>query len=89
MCVCVDIYVCVCVGVCMWGSKCICTHIHTYILGFPDNSVGKESACNAGHPSLIPGLERSPGAGKGYSLQYSGLENSMECSPWGHRVRHN
>ena len=47
--------------------------------GFLDSSVGKESACNAGDPSLIPGLGRSPGEGKGYPLQYSGLENSMDC----------
>ena len=33
----------------------------------------------------IPGLERSPGEGKGYPLQYSGLENSMGYSPWGHK----
>ena len=45
----------------------------------PDSSVGKESACNAGDPSLIPGLGKSPGEGKGYPLQYSGLENSMDC----------
>ena len=43
---------------------------------FSDNSVGKESACSAGDPRLIPGLGRSPGEGKGYPLQYSGLENS-------------
>ena len=43
-----------------------------------NSSVGKESACNAGDPSSIPGLKRSPGEGKGYPLQYSGLENSME-----------
>ena len=48
------------------------------MLGFPDSSVGKESACNAGDPSLIPGSERSPGEGKGYPLQYSGLENAMD-----------
>ena len=42
--------------------------------GFPHRSVGKESACNAGDPSSIPGLGRSPGEGKGYPLQYSGLE---------------
>ena len=41
-------------------------------------SVGKESACNAGDLS-IPGLGRSPSEGKGYPLQYSGLENSMNC----------
>ena len=39
--------------------------------GFPDSSVGKESACNAGDPSLIPGLGRSAGEGTGYPLQYS------------------
>ena len=42
-------------------------------------SVGKESTCNAGDLSLIPELGRSPGEGKGYPLQYSGLENSMDC----------
>ena len=40
-------------------------------MGFPDSSVGKESACNAGDPSSIPGLGRSPGEGIGYPLQYS------------------
>ena len=44
---------------------------------FPDSSVGKESACNAGDPGSIPGLGRSCGEGNGYSLQYSGLEYSM------------
>ena len=48
-------------------------------LGFPNGSAGKESACNAGDPSSIPGLGRSPGEGKGYPLQYSGLQNSMDC----------
>ena len=38
----------------------------------------KESTCNAGDLGLIPGLGRSPGEGKGYPLQYSGLENSMD-----------
>ena len=47
--------------------------------GFPDSSVARESACNAGDPGSIPGLGRSPGEGKGYLLQYSGLENSMDC----------
>ena len=46
---------------------------------FPDSSVSKESACHAGDLGLIPGLGRSPGEGKGYSLQYSGLENSRDC----------
>ena len=47
-------------------------------LGFPCGSTGKESTCNAGDPVLIPGLGRSPGEGKGYPLQYSGLENFMD-----------
>ena len=46
--------------------------------GFPGSSAGKESTCNAADPSSIPGLGRSPGEGKGYPLQYSGLENSMD-----------
>ena len=48
-------------------------------LGFPGGSDSKESACNAGDLGAIPGLGRSPGEGKGYLLQYSGLENSMDC----------
>ena len=48
-------------------------------LGFPCGSAGKESACNAGDLGSIPGLGRSPEEGKGYPLQYSGLENSMDC----------
>ena len=40
----------------------------------------KKSACNAGDLGLIPGLGRSPGEGKGYLFQYSGLENSMDCT---------
>ena len=39
--------------------------------GFPDSSVGKESACNAGDPGSIPGSESSPGEGIGYPLQHS------------------
>ena len=45
---------------------------------FPDSSVGKESICTAGDPSSIPGSGPSA-EGIGYSLQYSGLENSMDC----------
>ena len=48
-------------------------------LGFPCGSAGKESAYNVGDLGLIPGLGRFPGDGKGYPLQYSGLENSMDC----------
>ena len=43
------------------------------------SSADKESACNAGDLDLIPGLGRSPGEGNRYPLQYSGLENSMDC----------
>ena len=46
--------------------------------GFPCGSAGKEPACNAGDVRSIPRLGRSPGEGKGYPLQYSGLENSMD-----------
>jgi len=42
-------------------------------------SAGKESACNVGDLGSIPGLGRSPVEGKSYPLQYSGLENSMDC----------
>ena len=42
-----------------------------FVVGFPDSSVGKESACNAGDPCSIPGSGRSPGEGLGYPLQYS------------------
>ena len=46
---------------------------------FPCGLPGKESACNVGNLGSIPGLGRSPGEGKGYPLQYSGLENSRDC----------
>ena len=52
-------------------------------MGFPDSSVGKESTCNAGDLGLIPGLGRSPGEGKGYPLQFSGLENSIDYTVHG------
>ena len=42
-------------------------------------SAGKESACKAGDRGSIPRLGRSPGGGKGYPLQHSGLENSVDC----------
>jgi len=50
--------------------------------GFPDGSAGKESACNVGDLSLIPGLGRSLGERNSYPLQYSGLENSMDRGAW-------
>ena len=52
-------------------------------MGFPGGSAGKGSTCNAGDLGLIPGLGRSPEEGKGHPLQYSGLENSMECIVYG------
>ena len=51
-------------------------------MGFPGGSDGEESACNAGDLGSIPGLGRSPGEGKGYPLQYSCLENSMDREIW-------
>ena len=52
-------------------------------MGFPGGSAGKEFACNVGDLGSSPGLERSPGEGKGYALQYSGLENTMDCTVHG------
>ena len=54
-----------------------------YRRGFPGSSAGKESACRSGDPGLVPGLGRSDGEGKGSPLQYSGLENSMDCIVYG------
>ena len=48
------------------------------VLMITSSSAGKESACNAGDPGLIPGLGRSAGEENGYPLQYCGLENSMD-----------
>ena len=50
--------------------------------GFPHDSVGKESACNAGDLGLIPGSGRSPGEGNSNPLQYSRLENPMDRGTW-------
>ena len=52
-------------------------------LGLEDGSAGKESACNEGDLGSIPGLGRGPGEGQGYPLQYSGLENSTDCTVHG------
>ena len=52
-------------------------------MGFPGGSADKESACSVGDLGSIPGLGRSPGEGKGYPLQYSGLENPMDCRAHG------
>ena len=63
------------------GHDRVTKHTHTtyFTMGFPSDSVVKNPLTNAGDASLNPGLKRSPGEGKGYSLQYSGLENSMDC----------
>ena len=57
-------------GPCLFSYNVIFSSTGSY-WGFPDSSVGKESACNAGDPSLIPGLGRSATEGIGYPLQYS------------------
>ena len=79
----------------LWGVRCIFRRnnafprdfwISSLISGFPDitdSSVGKESACSARDPSSIPGSGRYAGEGKGCPLQYSGLENSMDCTVHG------
>ena len=51
----------------------------------PIGSAGEETAYNEGDVGSSPGLGRSPGEGKGYPLQYTGLENSMDYSPWGRK----
>ena len=50
--------------------------------GFPGDSDGKESTCNAGDPGLISGSGRFPGEGNGYPFQYSCLENSKDRKAW-------
>ena len=52
--------------------------VFTLTLGFPDGAAGKESACNVGDLDSVPEMGRSPGEGKRYPLQYSGLENPMD-----------
>ena len=53
------------------------------VVGFPGGSAGKEVTGNVGDLGSIPELGRSAGEGKGHPLQYSGLENFMDYSPWG------
>ena len=60
-------------------SDCDLYSLIKQIYKHPCGLAGKESICNVGDLVLIPGLERSRGEGKGYSLQYSGLENLMDC----------
>ena len=52
---------------------------HSSLPGLPGSSAGEEFTCNAGDLGLISGLQKSPGEGKGYPLQYSGLESPMDC----------
>ena len=63
-----------------WGRERLPTPV---FLGFPCDSADKESAHNEGDLGSIPQLGRSPGEGKGYPLQYSGLEKSMNCIIYG------
>ena len=67
------------IGISVLASKILVLNSTSNEQGLPCGSAGKESACNAGDLGLIPGLRRSPGEGKGYPLQYSGLENSKDC----------
>ena len=64
------------VGKILWRRDRLPTPV---FLGFPCDSAGKESTCNVGDLGSTPGLGRYPEEGKGYPLQYSGLENSMNC----------
>ena len=76
-------------GDCLWNALALVSHLSFVSLllrcimlvnkGFPCGSVGKEFTCSMADLCSIPGVGRSPGEGKGYSLQYSGLENSMDC----------
>ena len=61
------------------GGHSIC---YCLKMGLPGGSEGKASACSAEDLGSIPGLGRSPGEGNGNPLQYSCLENSMDCGAW-------
>ena len=95
----VCVFLCVCaiawlldVNSVLWFTQCYLEHlilVFSFLeMGFPCGSAGKESTCNEGSLGSIPGLGRFPGEGKGYPLQYSGWENSMDYSPWGRRFGH-
>ena len=69
----------------MWINKkhtlpFICSGGYGYLLVFSGDSDGKESSWSMGDLGSIPGLGRSPGEGNGNPLQYSGLENPMDCT---------
>ena len=55
-------------------------------MSFLCGSDGKESACNVGDPGSTPGSGRSPGEGSGNALQYSCLENPVDCGAWQAKV---
>ena len=63
----------------LWCDGAYGTCLLQGVSNFPCGLSCKESTCNVGDLDLIPGLGRSPGEGKGYPLQYSGLENPMPC----------
>ena len=60
-------------------SKLLWTMFISLFQLFPGGSAGKESACKVEDLGSIPGLGRCPGEGNSYPLQYSGLDNSMDC----------
>ena len=71
------------VGKIHWRRDRLATPV---FLGFPGGSAGREPTCNVRDMGSNPGLGRSSGEGNSYPLQYSGLENSMDCvGPWGHK----
>ena len=69
-----------CAVLCLVAQACptLCDPMDCSPTGFSGGSAGKEYTCNAGYLGSIPGLGRSPGEGKDYPLQYSGLENSID-----------
>ena len=67
---------------CPLGPASVLFVSHFACFGFPGSSDGKQSACNTGDLGSIPGLERSPGKGNDYPLQYSCLENPMDRGAW-------
>ena len=58
---------------------CECNWLFYIFLGFPGDSAGGKSSCNAGDLGSIPELGRFQGEGNSYPLEYSGFENSMDC----------
>ena len=94
--VCMCLWACLCVCVCVRTCAILSGYREKYgstsmsfstwliwSMGFPCRSAGEESPCNARDLGSIPGLGRSLGERKGYPLQYSGLENSMDCTVHG------